>query len=75
MVPVWKHEAAILEENEIRYERIKKKGYYNNNCLYINLIISIIKNLKSIFFWIKIKLLEFFFRVYNSYLVTFMAFF
>jgi len=29
MVPVLVHEAAILEENEIRYERIKKKGKYN----------------------------------------------
>lgn len=28
MVPVLEHEAAILEENEIRYERIKKKGFY-----------------------------------------------
>lgn len=26
MVPVLEHEAAILEENEIRYERINKKG-------------------------------------------------
>jgi hypothetical protein len=26
MVPVLEHEAAILEENEIRYERITKKG-------------------------------------------------
>lgn len=30
MVPVLEHEAAILEENEIRYERIKKKGFYNS---------------------------------------------
>lgn len=28
MVPVLEHEAAIVEENEIRYERIKKKGEY-----------------------------------------------
>jgi len=27
MVPVLEHEAAILEENEIRYERLNKKGY------------------------------------------------
>lgn len=26
MVPVLEHEAAIIEENEIRYERIKKNG-------------------------------------------------
>lgn len=29
MVPVLEHEAAILEENEIRYERINKKGKFN----------------------------------------------
>lgn len=28
MVPVLEHEAAIVEENEIRYERIKKKGEF-----------------------------------------------
>jgi len=28
MVPVLEHEPAILEENEIRYERIKKKGKF-----------------------------------------------
>ncbi|XP_060843545.1 RING-type E3 ubiquitin-protein ligase PPIL2 [Rhopalosiphum padi] len=27
MVPVLEHESAIIEENEIRFERIKKKGY------------------------------------------------
>jgi len=26
MVPVLEHESAIIEENEIRFERIKKKG-------------------------------------------------
>lgn len=29
MVPVLEHEAAIIEENELRYERIKKKGMFN----------------------------------------------
>lgn len=29
MVPVLEHEAAILEENEIRYERVNKKGKFN----------------------------------------------
>lgn len=29
MVPVLEHEAAIIEENEIRYERIKKNGLLN----------------------------------------------
>lgn len=27
MVPVYNHEAAILDDQEIRYERVKKKGY------------------------------------------------
>jgi len=29
MVPVLEHESAIIEENEIRFERIKKKGELN----------------------------------------------
>lgn len=27
MVPVFNHEAAILDDEEVRYERVKKKGY------------------------------------------------
>lgn len=27
MVPVYNHEAAILDNDEVRYERVKKKGY------------------------------------------------
>jgi len=29
MVPVLEHESAIIEENEIRFERIKKKGKFD----------------------------------------------
>lgn len=41
MVPVLEHEAAILEENEIRYERIKKKGVYIS---YLKLVVDINKS-------------------------------
>lgn len=41
MVPVLEHEAAILEENEIRYERLKKKGVYIK---YLILVVDINKS-------------------------------